>query len=99
MPDFADLAAAREQELRDDAIADHHRRLARASRPTADWPALTDGDTPAAGTDEDPPCAVCGEPIPAARRLALAHQGCDTCIECARELESGLHRAAHPNRK
>lgn len=97
MPDFADLAAAREQELRDDAIADHHRRLARASRPTADWPALTDGDTPAA--DDDPPCAVCGEPIPAARRLALADQGCDTCIDCARELERGLNRAAHPTTK
>jgi hypothetical protein len=34
--------------------------------------------------------------LAAARRLALADQGCDTCIDCARELERGLHRAAHP---
>ena len=91
MPDFADLAAAREQELRDDAIADHHRRLARASRPTADWPALTDGDPTAA--DDAPLCAVCGQPIPAARRQAVP--GVDTCIDCQEELERALAGAPH----
>jgi len=90
MPDFADLAAAREQELRDDAIAAHHRRLARASRPTADWPGLTDD---AGATDGTAPthCAVCEEPIPAARRQAVP--GCDTCIDCQEDLERALDGA------
>ena len=91
MPDFADLAAAREQELRDDALADHHRRIARASRPTADWPALTDGDHPAA--DDARLCAVCGDPIPAARRQAV--RGCETCIDCQEELERAIDGAPH----
>jgi hypothetical protein len=88
MPDIADLAADREQQLRDDALAAHHRsqRLARASRPTADWPGLLeDPDAPA-------PCALCGEPIPPARVAAVPDT--QTCIDCARELERGLVRAA-----
>lgn len=91
MSDFADLAAAREQELRDDALAAHRRRLARASRPTADWPALTE----VVGGDDEPLCAVCGEPIPAARRQALEGQGCDTCIDCQEELERAIDGAPH----
>lgn len=89
MPDIADLAADREQQLRDDALAAHQRsqRLARASRPTADWPGLLeDPDAPA-------PCALCGEPIPPARVAAVPDT--QTCIDCARELERGLARAAN----
>lgn len=89
MPDLADLAADREQEIRDDAIAAHHRRLASASGPTADWPGLAD-------TADPEPCAVCAEPIPAARRLAVP--GCRTCIDCQRELERAVH-PQQPTRK
>lgn len=69
MSDWADLAAEREQQLRDDALARHTRERAaeRASAAT---------------------CAVCDEPIPAARRAALP--GVVTCIDCARELEAAL---------
>lgn len=96
MTDIADLAAAREQELRDDAIAAHHRRLARASSPNADWPGLCDPDAPGPRDLCDPdapaPCAVCGEPIPPARLAAVP--ATQTCIDCARELERALVRAA-----
>ena len=37
-------------------------------------------------------CEDCGEPIPAARRLALAGRGCVRCIECQWLAE---RRAAH----
>lgn len=95
MTDFADLAADREQELRDDALAAHQRRqrLARASHPTADWPGLAD-PTPAAAAPDL--CAVCDEPIPAARRAALP--GVETCIDCQRELERALRLRASPPR-
>lgn len=91
MTDFADLASARETELRDDALA-AHRRLARAGRPTADWPALTD----AVGDDERR-CAICDDSIPAARRRAVP--GCDTCIDCQEALERALAAAAAPPRR
>ena len=92
MTDIADLAADREQELRDDAIAAHHRRLARASRQTADWPGLTD----ACDAGHPTRCAVCDDPIPAARRQAVL--GVETCIDCQRELERAL-RQQQPQRK
>jgi len=95
MSDIADLAAAREQELRDDALAAHRRRLARASRPTADWPALTEvvgGDDATAPTR----CALCEEPIPAARRQAVP--GCDTCIDCQEETERAIDGAPRERR-
>lgn len=90
MPDFADLAADREQEIRDDALAAHQRRLrlSRASRPTADWPGLADPPPAAAPTL----CAVCDEPIPAARLAALP--GVETCIDCQIELERALRPGA-----
>ena len=98
MTDIADLAAAREQELREDAIAAHHRRLASASRATADWPGLADA-APAANQADPAPCAVCAvcaEPIPAARLQAVP--GCRTCIDCQRELERAVH-PQQPTRK
>jgi len=87
MTDIADLASEREQQLRDQAFRLHRLRLARASRPTADWPALT---------DDAPTCAVCTEPIPAARLQAVP--GCRTCIDCQRELERAVH-PQQPTRK
>ena len=96
MPDIADLAADREQELRDDALAAHRRRrrLSRASRPTADWPGLAD---PPPADAAPALCAVCDEPIPAARRAALP--GVETCIDCQRELERALRPGASPPAK
>ncbi|MCY1311011.1 phage/conjugal plasmid C-4 type zinc finger protein, TraR family [compost metagenome] len=37
-------------------------------------------------------CEDCGDPIPVARRLALAGRGCVRCIECQGQAE---RRAAH----
>lgn len=34
-------------------------------------------------------CALCGEPIPEARRLAV--QGCTLCIDCARRRDHRQH--------
>ncbi len=73
MTDFADLAAAREEEIRRDALENHARAY---------------GKRQVAASAED--CAVCGVPIPEARRQAVV--GVQTCIDCAAELESALRR-------
>lgn len=73
MADFADLGAAREEEPRRAALAEH----ARATRQRQ--------VTVAAET-----CAVCGTPIPEARRQAVS--GVQTCVDCAAELEAALQR-------
>lgn len=77
MSDWADKAAEREQEIRDDALAAHARQASRQA-----------GAAEAAGEDcED--CAICGEPIPSERRQALP--GVRTCIECQADLERELN--------
>lgn len=72
MSDWADKAAAREQEIRDDALAARARQA--------------DGRLGEASAEE---CAVCGEPIPEARRVALP--GVQTCIECQDDLEREIN--------
>lgn len=76
MSDIADRAAAREQELRDDALAEHARRHG--------------GKRQVAASAED--CTVCGEPIPAARQAALPGvQTCVECqAELEYELNHGV---------
>jgi phage/conjugal plasmid C-4 type zinc finger TraR family protein len=74
MSDFADLAAEREQQLRDDALAEQARRGKRHVEASAEH------------------CAVCEEPIPAARRDAVP--GVQTCIHCQRELEQAIKKGA-----
>jgi phage/conjugal plasmid C-4 type zinc finger TraR family protein len=96
MSDFADLAAAREQEMRDDALAEHSRRMERACVPTDDWPGLDrsehDGHKGKRHvTASAERCAVCDEPIPEARRQAV--YGVQTCIDCQRELEAAMSPA------
>ncbi|MFT4190854.1 MAG: TraR/DksA family transcriptional regulator [Comamonas sp.] len=56
MTDDIDRAAAREQQLRDDALRDHARRAGLAGKTAAD-----------SATE----CGDCGEPIPAGRRRAV----------------------------
>jgi phage/conjugal plasmid C-4 type zinc finger TraR family protein len=107
MSDWADIAAEREQQLRDDALAEHSRRMQSACSPTVDWPGLDrrervrhaqDEHDGHAGKRQAPAsaenCAVCEEPIPDARRQAVP--GVQTCIECQRELESAVD---HPSRR
>lgn len=107
MSDWVDIAAEREQQLRDDALAEHSRRMARACRPTVDWPGLDRRERARHAQDEHEGhadkrhvpasaenCAVCEEPIPDARRQAVP--GVQTCIECQRELESAVD---HPSRR
>ncbi len=77
MSDIADRAADREAELRADALAEHARRVAVAKR--------------SSGGTLRSVCAVCGEPIPAARVAARPDSG--TCIECQIELEIAMMRA------
>ena len=75
MSDWADKAAEREQELRDDALAAHARQASQQAG--------------AAGEDcED--CAICGEPIPSERRAALPGvQTCIECqADLERELNN-----------
>jgi phage/conjugal plasmid C-4 type zinc finger TraR family protein len=72
MSDWADKAAEREQEIRDDALAARARQAGGRL-----------GETSAME------CAVCGEPIPEARRVALA--GVQTCIECQDDLEREIN--------
>lgn len=76
MSDIADRAADREAELRADALAEHARRVAAATR--------------SSGGAALAVCAVCGERIPAARIAASPDSG--TCIECQMELEIALMR-------
>ena len=75
MSDWADKAAEREQELRDDALAAHARQAGRQA-----------GE---AGAEAGEDSAICGEPIPAARRAALP--GVQTCIKCQGDLERELN--------
>lgn len=107
MSDWADIAAEREQQLRDDALAEHSRRMQSACSPTVDWPGLDRRERVRHGQDVQEGhagkrlhhasaenCAVCDEPIPDARRQAVP--GVQTCIECQRELESAVD---HPSRR
>jgi phage/conjugal plasmid C-4 type zinc finger TraR family protein len=55
MSDFADIASEREQELRDDALAEHARQRGGKRQVEASAEA----------------CAVCGEPVPERRRQAV----------------------------
>lgn len=67
LSDIIDRAQEREEELRQDALADR----ARQAQTTA-------GDSATV-------CAMCGEDIPEARRLAVP--GVQTCIECQTDVE------------
>ena len=73
MADEGDLGAAREEELRADALAAWRRRA----------------ESTRTGTDEHgrarTGCEECGEPISAARRAAVP--GCARCVECQEEAE------------
>ncbi len=73
MSDFADIAAEREQELREDALADFRRRYC-----------PDDVNAP----DNLVPCTCmdCDEPIPEGRRLALP--GIATCVPCQKRREN-----------
>lgn len=80
MSDFADLAAEREQQLRDDA-------LARQRRKAAPRTAIDDE------TDLVPvTCLICDEPIPESRRLAIP--GVPTCVDCQAELEKAVQKGS-----
>lgn len=87
MKDWADIAAEREQEIRDDAQVARMRAQERLSDALAE---RLKGRQP---HEDAELCAVCEEPIPAARREALP--GVQTCVYCQADLE----RALQPHRK
>ncbi len=70
MSDPIDRAQEREQEMRQDALADQARRAQIPAGDSAEF------------------CAVCEQPIPEGRRLALP--GVQTCIECQEDLERAM---------
>jgi len=84
MSDFADLAAAREQELRDDALARHRR--ARADE------GADEGASAAT-------CVLCDAAIPAARQAALPGvQTCLDCARELEQALHRAGRRGHGRR-
>lgn len=68
MTDVFDRAQEREEEMRQDALAEHDRRA--------------HGHAPRVSASH---CAICEEPIPVDRQLAVP--GVQTCIDCQRDIE------------
>lgn len=79
MTDQFDRATEIEEALREDALQEQQRRAGLQGKTVADSAFC---------------CAVCEEPIPNRRRVALP--GVQTCIACQTDLEYGL-RTTHRN--
>lgn len=75
-PDLIDRGSVRAEEITADALEAHR---------------LADPNYGKTVDDSAEECAVCGYPIPQARREAVP--GVQTCAECQRELERELERA------